>query len=210
MHLIHSAQNFSHFAKKSACGIRTLHQTILLVKGRTLALNGSFQKTSIPPPQRKLEVNPPPPSDVLIHLLLSETILSPLPLRMAEISSVGGVWIFSGTTHFRKHPYHPHRGNWKLTPLPPSDVLIHLLLSETILSPIPLRTAAISSVGGVWIFSGTTQWVNTFFGLDRITFSSFGLDRIRNVEKPADSKRPIRSNAHLYSHTSKKRMTDEL
>jgi hypothetical protein len=97
-----------------------------------------------------------------------------------------------------------------LTPLPPSDVLIHLLLSETILSPIPLRTAAISSVGGVWIFSGTTQWVNTFFGLDRITFSSFGLDRIRNVEKPADSKRPIRSNAHLYSHTSKKRMTDEL
>jgi hypothetical protein len=119
MHLIHSAQNFSHFAKKSACGIRTLHQTILLVKGRTLALNGSFQKTSIPPPQRKLEVNPPPPSDVLIHLLLSETILSPLPLRMAEISSVGGVWIFSGTTHFRKHPYHPHGGNWKLTPPTP-------------------------------------------------------------------------------------------
>ena len=39
--------------------------------------------------------------------------------------------------HSRKHPYHPHRGNWKLTPLPPSDVLIHLLLSETILSPLP-------------------------------------------------------------------------
>ena len=34
-----------------------------------------------------------------LHLLLSETILSPLPLRTAEISSVGGVWIFSGTTH---------------------------------------------------------------------------------------------------------------
>ena len=39
--------------------------------------------------------------------------------------------------HFRKHPYHPYRGNWKLTPLPPSDVLIHLLLSETIFSPLP-------------------------------------------------------------------------
>ena len=50
--------------------------------------------------------------------------------------------------HSRKHPYHPHGGNWKLTPLPPSDVLIHLLLSETILSPLPLRTAEISSVGG--------------------------------------------------------------
>jgi hypothetical protein len=48
---------------------------------------GSFQKTSIPPPQRKLEVNPP--LDVLIHLQLSETSLSPLPLRTAEISSVG-------------------------------------------------------------------------------------------------------------------------
>jgi hypothetical protein len=34
--------------------------------------------------------------------------------------------------HARKHPYHSHGGNRKLTPLPPSDVLIHLLLSETI------------------------------------------------------------------------------
>jgi hypothetical protein len=34
--------------------------------------------------------------------------------------------------HARKHPYHPHGGNRKLTSLPPSDVLIHLLLSETI------------------------------------------------------------------------------
>jgi hypothetical protein len=25
--------------------------------------------------------------------------------------------------HSRKHPYLPHGGNWKLTPLPPSDVL---------------------------------------------------------------------------------------
>jgi hypothetical protein len=60
--------------------------------------------------------------------------------------------------HSRKHPYHPHRGNMKLTPLPPSDVLIHLLLSETIFSPLPLCTAEISSVGGVWIFSGTTHY----------------------------------------------------
>ena len=36
--------------------------------------------------------------------------------------------------HSRKHPYHPHRGNRKLTPLPPSDGLIHL--SETIFSPL--------------------------------------------------------------------------
>jgi hypothetical protein len=54
--------------------------------------------------------------------------------------------------HSRKHPYHPHRGNRKLTPLPPSDVLIHLLLSETIFSPLPLRTAEISSVGGMDLF----------------------------------------------------------
>ena len=60
--------------------------------------------------------------------------------------------------HSRKHPYHLHGGNRKLTPLPPSDVLIHLLLSETIFSPLPLRTAEISSVGGVWIFSGTTHY----------------------------------------------------
>ena len=47
--------------------------------------------------------------------------------------------------HSRKHPYHPHGGNRKLTPLPPSDVLIHLLLSETIFSPLPLQTAEIPS-----------------------------------------------------------------
>ena len=49
--------------------------------------------------------------------------------------------------HSRKHPYHPHGGNRKLTPLPPSDDLIHLLLSETIFSPLPLQTAEIPSVG---------------------------------------------------------------
>jgi hypothetical protein len=53
--------------------------------------------------------------------------------------------------HSRKHPYHPNGGNRKLTPLHPSDVLIHLLLSETIFSPLPLGMAEISSVGGVGI-----------------------------------------------------------
>ena len=52
--------------------------------------------------------------------------------------------------HSRKHPYLPHGGNWTLTPLPPSDVLIHLLLLETFFSP--LRTAEISSVGGGGFF----------------------------------------------------------
>ena len=64
------------------------------------------------------------------------------------------IWIpemaFAALGHSRKHPYHPNGGNWKLPPPPLSllDVLIHLLLSETILSPLPLRTAEISSVGG--------------------------------------------------------------
>jgi hypothetical protein len=62
--------------------------------------------------------------------------------------------------HSIKHPYYPDGGNWKLTPLPHSDVPIHLLLSETIFSPLPLRTAEISSAGRVWIFSGTTQLQN--------------------------------------------------
>ena len=38
--------------------------------------------------------------------------------------------------HSRKHPYLPHGGNWMLTPLPPLDVLIHLL-SETFFLPSP-------------------------------------------------------------------------
>jgi hypothetical protein len=79
----------------------------------------------------------------------------------------------------RKHPYHPHRGNCKLTPLPPSDVLIHLLLSETILSPLPLRTAEISSVGGVWIFSGTTYFsCNRIAVFNSIYYRSCGIGKI--------------------------------
>ena len=35
----------------------------------------------------------------------------------------------------------PPRRNWKLTLLPRSDTLIHLLLSETILSSLPLLTS---------------------------------------------------------------------
>ena len=40
--------------------------------------------------------------------------------------------------HSRKHPYHPHGGNWKLTPLPPSDVLIHFtIIRNDFVSPPP-------------------------------------------------------------------------
>jgi hypothetical protein len=41
----------------------------------------------------------------------------------------------------------PNRQNWKLTSLVISDVLRHLLLSETILSPLPLWKAEIFSMG---------------------------------------------------------------
>ena len=60
---------------------------------------GSFQKTSIPPPQGKLEVNPPTPFGCPNTLTIIRNNFFPVPLRTAEISSVGGVWIFSGTTH---------------------------------------------------------------------------------------------------------------
>jgi hypothetical protein len=53
----------------------------------------------------------------------------------------------------RKHPYLPHRGNWKLTPLPPSDILIHLLLSETNFCSLPHRMAEVSS-SGVTLYQG--------------------------------------------------------
>ena len=40
--------------------------------------------------------------------------------------------------HSRKHPYHPHGGNWKLTPLPPLDVLIHFtIIRNNFVSPSP-------------------------------------------------------------------------
>jgi hypothetical protein len=51
--------------------------------------------------------------------------------------------------HSRKHPYLTHGGNWKLTPLPPLDVLIHLLLSETIFYPLlerPIMLICIYSI----------------------------------------------------------------
>jgi hypothetical protein len=42
----------------------------------------------------------------------------------------------------------PHRQNWKLSRLPPLDILvIHFLLSETNFSSLPLWTTEISSVG---------------------------------------------------------------
>jgi hypothetical protein len=57
-------------------------------------------------------------------------------------------WQFDSLIRFEKktllywvipenNPYHPHRGNWKFIPPTPLDVLIHLLLSETIFSASP-------------------------------------------------------------------------
>jgi hypothetical protein len=62
---------------------------------------GSFKKTSMPPPLRKLEVNPPTPFGCPNTFTIIRNNFVSLPLRTAEISSVGGVWIFSGTTHFQ-------------------------------------------------------------------------------------------------------------
>ena len=64
--------------------------------------NGSFQKTSngIPLLRRKLDVKTPTPFGFPNTLTLIRNIFSPLPLRTAEISSVGGVWIFSGMTQY--------------------------------------------------------------------------------------------------------------
>jgi hypothetical protein len=72
--------------------------------------------------------------------------------------------------HSRKHPYHSHKGNWKLTPppppppppLPPSDVLIHF-------SSLPLLSTRNFLHGGVWIFSRTTQWPS-FHVVTSLTF----------------------------------------
>jgi hypothetical protein len=63
--------------------------------------------------------------------------------------------------HPRKHPYHPHRGNRKLTPYLFSNVLIHLLLLETIFSPLPLQMAEISSVGEYGSFLERPNWTET-------------------------------------------------
>jgi hypothetical protein len=84
--------------------------------------------------------------------------------------------------HSRKHPYHPHGGNWKWTPLPPSDVLIHLLLSQTIFSLLPLRTAEISSVGGVCIFSGTTLLIHYFWNWLQDVLKVFTHNHYLNTE----------------------------
>jgi hypothetical protein len=76
--------------------------------------------------------------------------------------------------HSRKHPCHPHWGNWKLTPLPPSDVTFTIIRNNFV--SLPLRTAEISSVGGVWIFSGTTHFQfpkRTFLLLYRGYLASF-------------------------------------
>jgi hypothetical protein len=58
-------------------------------------LNGPFQKTSISPPQRKLEVNPHPLQMLLIQLLLSETnFCYPSPLDGRNVLHGGSVDFF--------------------------------------------------------------------------------------------------------------------
>ena len=66
---------------------------------------GLFQKTSIPPPRRELEVNPPTPFGCPNTFTIIRNNFSPLPLWTAEISSVGGVWIFSGTYFIKNYQY---------------------------------------------------------------------------------------------------------
>ena len=46
----------------------------------------------------KEEINPPTPFGCPNTFTIIRNNFSPLPLRTAEISSMGGVWIFSGTT----------------------------------------------------------------------------------------------------------------
>ena len=48
-------------------------------------------------------------------------------------------WRETASGHSRKHPYHPHGGNRKLTPLPPSDVLNYTftIIRNNFFSPPP-------------------------------------------------------------------------
>ena len=69
----------------------------VLIMAKVMVIPENIHTT--PTEQRKLEVNPPTPFGCPnTFTILSETIFSPLPLRTAKISSVGGVWIFPGTT----------------------------------------------------------------------------------------------------------------
>ena len=61
---------------------------------------GSFQKTSIPPSRRKLEVYPPTPFGCPnTFTIIRNNFVSPPPPEGRNFLRVGGVWIFSGTTH---------------------------------------------------------------------------------------------------------------
>ena len=50
--------------------------------------------------------------------------------------------------HSRKHPYLPHRGNCNLIPLPPSDVLIHLIIIRNRFLLPPSRPRPVRGGGG--------------------------------------------------------------
>ena len=65
-----------------------------------LDIFGHSRKQPHLPPRRKLEVNPPTPFGCPNTItIIRNNFLSP-PLRTAEISSVRGVWTFSGMTHY--------------------------------------------------------------------------------------------------------------
>jgi hypothetical protein len=62
---------------------------------------GSFQKTSIPPPQKKLDVNPPTPFGCpnTAFTIIRNNFISPTPPDGRNFLC-GGVWIFYGNNNF--------------------------------------------------------------------------------------------------------------
>jgi hypothetical protein len=70
---------------------------MMLKKIRLGTINGSFQKTSIPPPRRKLEINPPVPFGCpVIHLLFNirNNFFSPPPPDGRNFLCGGSVDLF--------------------------------------------------------------------------------------------------------------------
>jgi hypothetical protein len=59
--------------------------------------------------------------------------------------------------HSRKHPYHPHEGNRKLTPPPFGCPNTFTIIRNNIFSPPPPDGRNFLR-GGVWIFSGATHF----------------------------------------------------
>jgi hypothetical protein len=71
--------------------------------------------------------------------------------------------------HSRKHPYHSHRGNWKLNPPTPFGCPnTFTIIRNNFVSPPPPDGRNFLR-GGVWIFPGTTQ-SSIYFFIDRFRF----------------------------------------